>query len=66
MQSCLREGRWEKSWIDGKIEEGCRNAIAELARIGWTSVESAITEVKKRSAGLVGFGARYVGQSVKV
>ncbi|KAG6828441.1 hypothetical protein H0H92_007968 [Tricholoma furcatifolium] len=64
MQSCLSEGRWEPTWVDGKIEEVISKGLNELIKID-TSIEQAKREVTSRAKGLLAFSERYISDFPK-
>ncbi|EKM53179.1 uncharacterized protein PHACADRAFT_147492 [Phanerochaete carnosa HHB-10118-sp] len=64
MQTCLREGRWDKSWVDDRIEEVARTSLGDLMRLD-VDVDQAKREVWARAGGLETFAARYMFNSPK-
>ena len=65
VQSCLSEKRWDEAWIDDQIDAIIREAIGDLAKIGF-DVEQGKREIKARAQGLKSFGGKYISTSPKV
>jgi DNA replication ATP-dependent helicase Dna2 len=65
MQRCLKENRWEDSWVDGLVMEVVNKGLSELVKIS-IGVDEAIHEVKARAKGLKVFAERYMSQMPKV
>lgn len=65
MQECLAEGRWEKSFIEEKIDKIARTELEQLLRVN-VGVEKAKVEVRARAVGIAGFSQKYIGNEPKV
>jgi DNA replication ATP-dependent helicase Dna2 len=65
MQRCLKENRWDETWLDGLVSEVVSKGLSELVKIS-IGVEEATREVKSRSKGLKVFAERYMSQMPKV
>lgn len=65
MQDCLGEGRWEKTFVEDRIDKVVRGAIPELLRID-VGVEKAKEEVRKRAIGVRAFAEKFIGKEPKV
>lgn len=64
-QACLREGQWEQTWIEDKIDESIRQNLVDLVKNNVT-IEQAKREVTLRAKGLRAFSERYLAQAPKV
>lgn len=65
MQECLAEGRWEKSFVEEKIDKIVRSELDQLLRVN-VGVEKAKVEVRARAVGIAGFSQKYIGTEPKV
>jgi DNA replication ATP-dependent helicase Dna2 len=67
MQRCMEAGRWDKKWIEDRIEEVVRSpmGLGELVKLG-VGIETARFEIRARAGGLELFAKRFVGPTVKV
>ena len=65
VETCLNENRWDDKFINDEIDDGVRESLLDLLRIG-TTVEEATSEIKKRASGLKEFSKRYIGKKPKV
>jgi DNA replication ATP-dependent helicase Dna2 len=65
MQKCLKENRWEETWVDGLVMEVVNKGLSELVKIS-IGVDDAVREVKARAKGLKVFAERYMSQMPKV
>jgi DNA replication ATP-dependent helicase Dna2 len=64
-QQCLRERRWDASWIDARVDTTLSMAFGNLVRAGVT-LSVAKDEILRRAAGIETFGDRYIGDNPKV
>lgn len=65
VETCLNENRWDDKFINDEIDDGVRESLLDLLRIG-TTIEEATAEIKKRASGLKEFSKRYIGKKPKV
>jgi DNA replication ATP-dependent helicase Dna2 len=56
---------WQESWVDKKIDEGIRKALADLFRLG-VGVDEAKRELRLRAKGLQTFATRYMAEIPRV
>ena len=64
-QACLAEGRWDKKFLDTKIDEEVRKSLASLVKLE-IGTETAKTELRARAAGVLSFSEKYIGAQLKV
>jgi DNA replication ATP-dependent helicase Dna2 len=65
MQACFSADRWEKSWIDERINEVILKGLNELIKID-IGIEQATRELSTRAQGLVDFSRKYLSDIPKV
>ncbi len=65
LQRCLREDRWEQTFLDTCIEETVQAMLGDLVKLG-VSKEVARREVADRARGLIPFQQRYLTDEPKV
>ncbi|KAG6815015.1 hypothetical protein H0H87_005818 [Tephrocybe sp. NHM501043] len=61
MQACLRENRWESSWIDDKIKQVILKRLNNCINIDVT-IKQAKREVTTRAKGLRAFPEKCISQ----
>lgn len=65
LQRCLREDRWEQTFLDTCIAETVQAMLGDLVKLG-VSEEVARREVADRARGLIPFQQRYLTDEPKV
>jgi DNA replication ATP-dependent helicase Dna2 len=64
-QQCLRERRWDASWIEARVDASLSMVFGDLVRAGVT-LSTAKDEILHRAVGVETFGERYIGNKPKV
>ena len=65
MQRSLRDGTWEQSAIDARIDGAVQESLGGLVKLG-ISVKTARRELKIRAKGLKTFAEKYISPMPKV
>lgn len=65
MQQCLKDNKWDETFLSQCIDRAVEGRLGDLVRIG-VNEETAKREVLDRSRGLQVFAGKYLSQSPKV